>query len=410
MANVGSARFVRPLEDLDAVARAYAERTQAVPPAQRDRLRERLAECCLPFANRIARRYRGRGEPLEDLEQVARLGLMKAINRYEPERGSFTAYALMTMTGELKRHFRDATWGMHVPRQLQELALEVRPVAADLASELRRAPTLSEIADRVGSTAGAVEEALGSSANHSPASLNAPPPGGNGTGELGDQLGASDGRFESVENKVTLAGLFGRLPAREREMLALRFFGNHTQSEIADRLGISQMHVSRQLSRALGWLREAMLSDDPPPDGAFNAGHHRFEVRLRRAGHAHTLEIRGEIDRDTAGRLRLSLSHAISTTPAGLITVDLSRVPLVDAAGVGALMEAAAAADAAGVALRLVGANPFVRHVLAVTGMAHLLAQPRKPRGTAAPRYESRSRRADDDRVRPAGQQVIARN
>jgi RNA polymerase sigma-B factor len=251
------------LEDLDAAALAYAERRESATPTEAWASREKLVCYCLPFAGRLARRYRGRGEYLEDLEQVARLGLIKAIDRYDPERGSFTAYAVITISGELKRHFRDRTWGVHVPRRVQDLSLEVGHASMLLTSILARDPTTGELAARIGVTEAAVLEAVESAAGYSPASLNVPI-AGDGTTEFGDLLGGLDADLESVTDKLTVADLLLRLPIRERRMLAMRFYGNRTQAEIADELGISQMHVSRLLSRALTWLREAMLSDDPP--------------------------------------------------------------------------------------------------------------------------------------------------
>jgi RNA polymerase sigma-B factor len=251
------------LEDLDAAALAYAGRRAGASQAELDAAREDLVRYCLPFAGRLARRYRGRGEYLDDLEQVARLGLVKAVDRYDPERGSFTAYAVITISGELKRHFRDRTWGVHVPRRVQDLSLEVGHASMLLTSTLARTPTVGELADRLGVPEAAVLEAVESAAGYSPASLNAPV-AEDGALEFGDLLGDVDGYLESVTDKLTVTDLLLRMPARERRMLALRFYGNRTQAEIADELGISQMHVSRLLSRALTWLREAMLSDDPP--------------------------------------------------------------------------------------------------------------------------------------------------
>ncbi|MEV6844617.1 SigB/SigF/SigG family RNA polymerase sigma factor [Actinoplanes sp. NPDC051411] len=334
-------------------------------------MREALTRHCLPFAGRIARRYRGRGEPLDDLVQVARLGLVKAIARYDPARGSFTAYALTTMDGEIKRHFRDATWGVHVSRGVQNLGLQVRLVSADLSAQLRRSVTVAEIADQIGVAPGAVAEALESIANYSPASLDAPAPGKETGIPIGESLGEHDGQLDLVADKITLAALLDHLPARERHILTLRFFGNLTQAQIATELGISQMHVSRLLNRALGWMREAMLGDVTPPR-SFAVGISRFEMRARSVDDTHTVEVRGEVDRDTAGRLRFNLTHAIETVRPKKILVILAEVPVIDAAGVAALADVASAASSAGIILELTRANPLVRQVLAVTGLKHL--------------------------------------
>jgi RNA polymerase sigma-B factor len=366
------------LEDLDAAAVAYADKVAAGPTRVKGRLRDELTFLCLPFASRLARRYRGRGEPLEDLEQVARLGLVKAIDRYDPARGSFTAYAVITISGEIKRHFRDRTWGVHVPRRVQDLSLEVGHASMLLTGLLSRSPTVAELAERLRVGEEAVLEALESSAGYLPASLNAPV-GDSDALEFGDLLGSSDVDLESVDDKITVSGLLLRLPARERRMLAMRFYGNRTQAEIAAELGISQMHVSRLLSRALGWLREAMLSDDPPRwDGADAArDHHGMQVSVTQGDGELTVRVRGEVDRDTAQRLRMGLRHAVSVAGTDRLVVDLSGVPLVDAAGVAVLLDTASAAAVADVSLSLTGAHSYVARILAVSGLASLLRERR---------------------------------
>ncbi|MEV4642702.1 SigB/SigF/SigG family RNA polymerase sigma factor [Actinoplanes sp. NPDC049548] len=364
----------RVLEDLDAAALHYATRMAEASGAERTALRDELTRTCLPFAGRMARRYRGRGESLEDLEQVARLGLVKAIDRYDPERGSFTAYAVITISGEIKRHFRDRTWGVHVPRRIQDLSLEVGHASMVLTTELSRTPTPAELAERLKVTEAAVLEALESAAGYSPSSLNAPA-GGDGAAEFGDLLGDHDSDLEMVDDKLTVAGLLLRLPARERRMLAMRFYGNRTQAEIAAELGISQMHVSRLLSRSLAWLREAMLSDALPrwegAGGAVDA--HGMQVSVQRGGGVVTVRVQGEVDRDTAERLRTSLRHAISSARGDRMVIDLAGVPLVDAAGVAVLLDAASAAAVADAELTLTGAQPYVARILGVSGLQNLL-------------------------------------
>jgi RNA polymerase sigma-B factor len=367
------------LEDLDAAAGTYAERLVSATGVERAALRDELTRYCLPFAGRIARRYRGRGEPLEDLEQVARLGLVKAIDRYDPARGSFTAYAVITISGEIKRHFRDKTWGVHVPRRVQDLSLEVGHASMVLTNALSRTPTVAELAQRLEVSESAVLEALESAAGYSPASLNAPA-SADGGGEFGDLLGGADADLELVDDKLTVAELLLRLPARERRMLAMRFYGNRTQAEIAAELGISQMHVSRLLSRALSWLREAMLSDSPPRwEGGGVPAEPGMHVLVNEGDGGPIVRVRGEVDRDTAERLRISLRHTIGKTATRLV-IDLSGVPLVDAAGVAVLTDAASAAALAQIELSLAGAQPYVARVLAVSGLKHLLtARPSRP-------------------------------
>jgi RNA polymerase sigma-B factor len=358
----------RGLEDLDAAALAYAARVAGLPPERRQDARDDLVRFALPFAGRLARRYRGRGEPLEDLEQVARLGLVNAVDRYDPERGSFTAYAAITIVGEIKRHFRDRTWGVHVPRRLRDLILEVGQATAALTSELSRAPSVAELAARLETPEEEILAALESAAGYSPASLNAPV-GGESAAEFGDLVGESDSDLESVDDRVTVSGLLGRLPWRERRILAMRFYGNQTQAEIAARFGISQMHVSRLLSRALNWLREAMLADTPatwPTGGETDANALRLSVR-RSSGRV-VLEVAGEVDRQGADQLRKAVVDAVTESPAEIV-VDLVEVAGVDDGGVEALVAGRDAARRTGVPLRVARAQPRVQHSLSAAGL-----------------------------------------
>jgi len=247
-------------EDLDAEAAVYAIRLEHAGDAERERLRDDLVRRCLPFAGRLTRRYQGRGEPNEDLEQVARLGLVKAVNRYEPGRGSFTAYAVCTIQGEIKKHFRDKTWAVHVARRVQDLGSEVRHARAVLVPVLRRDPTAGEIARHLDIPVVDVLEALRSASGYWSTSLNAPAGDEPGV-EVGDLLGAPDPDLESLADRVTVDALMRRLPEREQRMILLRFYGNQTQAEIAAELGISQMHVSRLLTRTLAQLRDGLTAE-----------------------------------------------------------------------------------------------------------------------------------------------------
>jgi len=360
-------------EDLDVVAAAYHERRTAVSSSAREQIRDAFTRQCLPFAGRLARRYRGRGELLDDLEQVARLGLVKAIDRFDPERGSFTAYAVVTIQGEIKRHFRDRTWSVHVARRLQEMVLEVRNARVALTATLSRDPSVPEIAEFLDVPVTAVSEAVGSAAGHSPGSLNAPIAGAD-VAELGDLIGSADPDIASVDDQVTVRRLLRLLPAREQRMLALRFYGNKSQAEIAAELGVSQMHVSRLLSAALAWLRDAMLTDRPAPWRGTDS--HRMDgVRLTTQwdGDAVTVVLRGEIDRDCAERARAGLHQAV--IDGSHVTVDLSGVPLVDAAGIAVLFDAAQAAAVAGRGFAITGARPMVESVLTTSGLLSHLEQ-----------------------------------
>ncbi len=222
--------------------------------------RERLVHRFLPLAEHLALRFVGRGESREDLEQVARLGLVHAIDRFDPDRGvQFSTFATVTIVGELKRHFRDKGWSIRVPRTLQESALLVNRTAAELWQELGRAPTVDEVAARADLPSESVLEAMEAVQAYSTSSLEAPI--GEDGATTGDLLGDDDPRFAVSEEWLAIAPRLRNLPARERRILYLRFFRDMTQAEIAAELGISQMHVSRLLTQTLATLREA---EEPP--------------------------------------------------------------------------------------------------------------------------------------------------
>ena len=199
------------LEDLDSAADRYVRDCHDADDAQKSRLRAEFVRQALPFAGRMARRYRSRGELSDDLVQVARLGLVKAVDRYDPQRGSFTAYAVITITGEIKRHFRDHTWGVHVPRRMQDLGLEINHATTVLTTRLARTPTAEEIAEHIGSGAAEIRTAQTSAAGYSLASLNAPA-GDRGEAEVGDLLGMPDPELGMVEDRTTVEQLLYRLP------------------------------------------------------------------------------------------------------------------------------------------------------------------------------------------------------
>ncbi len=220
-------------------------------------VRQELIEAHLGLVEYLARRFAGRGEPLEDLVQVATIGLIKAVDRFDPDREvEFSTYATPTIAGELKRHFRDKGWAVRVPRRLQELNLQLGEIIGQLSQKLGRSPTVAEMAEAAGTTTEEVLEGLDSAHAYTLTSLDAP------TGEedlaLREQIGGEDETLELLEYRTSLIPLLAQLPPRERTMLYLRFFKGMTQSEIADRLGISQMHVSRLLARTLAQLREGL--------------------------------------------------------------------------------------------------------------------------------------------------------
>lgn len=219
--------------------------------------RDELAALYQPLAEYLARRFYGRGEPLEDLIQVANIGLIKAIDRFDLGRGvKFSTYATATVVGELKRHFRDKGWALRVPRRLQEAGMSVGRAVMDLSQELGRSPTVKEIAGRTGLTEEDVLEAMETAQAYTAASLDAPTDEEGAT--EGERLGEEEEAFELLEGWTTVAPAIRELPRRERTILYLRFFRGLTQTQIADELGISQMHVSRLLSRTLEELRKAV--------------------------------------------------------------------------------------------------------------------------------------------------------
>jgi RNA polymerase sigma-B factor len=225
-------------------------------PAARDALVQRF----LPLARQLARRYQRAEEPLEDLIQVASLGLIKAIDRFNPEREvAFSSYAVPTILGELKRHFRDRTWAVRVPRDLQELALKVDRAVSDLSKESHRAPSVGQIAARVGASEEQVLEALEASGAYRATSFDAPRAGGeeDSGDSLGDAVGLMDTGFGLAEDRATLDRLMQAIGPREREVLRLRFVEDMTQAEIGERIGVSQMQISRLIRQSLARLRSA---------------------------------------------------------------------------------------------------------------------------------------------------------
>ncbi|MFC9316509.1 SigB/SigF/SigG family RNA polymerase sigma factor [Streptomyces nigra] len=251
-----------PHDDAPDTARAF-ERLVTLPDGpERKALKDELIRSWLPMAERIAVRFKGRGESLEDLYQVAALGLVKAVEHYDPARGhAFEAYAVPTITGEIKRHFRDHMWTLHVPRRVQDLRNRVRNSAKELSqSTPGREPNLAEIAAHAHLTEQEVRTGMEALECFSALSLEAEMPGTDGYA-LGDAIGGPDPGYEVVVDRVSVEPCLRRLPERERTILYLRFFGGMTQSRIAQQLGISQMHVSRLLSGCFAQLREELLKE-----------------------------------------------------------------------------------------------------------------------------------------------------
>lgn len=221
------------------------------------RLRDELVEDNATLAYFLARRFAGRGEPSDDLVQVALVGLLKAVERFDPGRGlQFATFATPTILGELKRHFRDHGWAVRVPRGVQELHLQLGRLVAALGQERGRSPTPAEVAERAGASEEEVLEAMEAGSLFRLASLDGPATRDkDDASDLAAYLGDDDPGFEQIEHRADLDDLLGVLPDRERRIVELRFFESLTQSEIAQRVGVSQMHVSRLLSRSLEMLR-----------------------------------------------------------------------------------------------------------------------------------------------------------
>ncbi|WP_217913650.1 SigB/SigF/SigG family RNA polymerase sigma factor [Miltoncostaea marina] len=226
--------------------------------------RERLIVEHLPLVRGLARRYADRGEPLDDLVQVGTIGLIKAIDRFEPERGyKLASFATPTILGEIRRHFRDRSWTVRVPRGIQEARAQISHAVTELSAENGRSPSVREISEATGLSMDDVLDALAAGSAQRPAPL-ASPGGADGDEDVGISVGVEDGGYEQAEARATLDLGLSKLPARERVILHLRFEEGLTQSQIAARIGVSQMHVSRLIRRALEALRES--AGDPDPD------------------------------------------------------------------------------------------------------------------------------------------------
>lgn len=228
---------------------------------RRERLCEELVRMHVPFVRNVARRYRNRGESAEDLEQAAMVGLMKAINAFDPAVSPrFLAYASVTVYGEVKRHFRDRLWAVRVPRSVQELRPRVRRVREDFCVDQQRSPTVAELAAALEVDEEEIVEALAADSAYHPSSLDVPIGEDGDALSLGETIGDPDRALENVADKQTLRLLMAELPERELRVLQLRFWGNLTQAQIAEKIGVSQMHVSRLLSRTLTQMRKQMLA------------------------------------------------------------------------------------------------------------------------------------------------------
>jgi len=232
--------------------------------AERAYVRDTLIELNLPLVRYAAARFRSRNEPMEDIVQVGTIGLIKAIDRFDCERGvEFPTFAMPTVVGEIKRFFRDTSWSVRVPRRLQELRLALTKASDDLSQSLDRSPTVAELADCLGVSEEDVVDGLAVGNAYTASSLDSPAlEEEGGEGSLADRLGYEDSALEGVEYRESLKPLLAKLPPRERQIIMLRFFANMTQSQIGEEVGISQMHVSRLLTRTLAQLREGLIAEE----------------------------------------------------------------------------------------------------------------------------------------------------
>jgi RNA polymerase sigma-B factor len=227
-----------------------------------ERIRAELVRMHMPVVRGIIRPYLGFEEPAEDVQQAAMLGLVKAMNRYDVERGGrFLAYAAPTVRGEVKRHFRDRTWLMRMPRPLQELRLAMRDARRDFARTHNRPPTVPEIAEILEITEERAIEVLGTFDAYRPMSLDTPVGDDEDAETFGELIGQEDAAIEGAADHLALGPLLDRLPERERTILLYRYYGNKNQAEIADLMGLSQMHISRLIKQTLAGLRSQLLED-----------------------------------------------------------------------------------------------------------------------------------------------------
>ncbi|MEU0203910.1 MULTISPECIES: RNA polymerase sigma factor SigF [unclassified Streptomyces] len=261
---------IPPYEEVDAVdARALSktlfERLESLEEGTREYsyVRNTLVELNLALVKFAASRFRSRSEPMEDIIQVGTIGLIKAIDRFELSRGvEFPTFAMPTIIGEIKRFFRDTSWSVRVPRRLQELRLDLAKAGDELAQKLDRAPTVHELAERLGISNDEVVEGMAASNAYTASSLDAQPEEDDSEGALADRIGYEDHGLEGIEYVESLKPLIAELPPRDRKILSLRFVAGMTQSEIGEELGISQMHVSRLLSRTLVRLRKGLTVEE----------------------------------------------------------------------------------------------------------------------------------------------------
>ncbi|MFG2643769.1 RNA polymerase sigma factor SigF [Streptomyces sp. NPDC048370] len=264
ISEIGPFDQVDPL-DARALSKTLFARLDALEEGTHEHayVRNTLVELNLALVKFAASRFRSRSEPMEDIIQVGTIGLIKAIDRFELVRGvEFPTFAMPTIVGEIKRFFRDTSWSVRVPRRLQELRLDLAKAGDELAQRLDRAPTVAELAEELELSRDEVVEGMAASNAYTASSLDAQPEEDEGEGALADRIGYEDHGIEGIEYIESLKPMIASLPPRDRQILSLRFVAGMTQSEIGEELGISQMHVSRLLSRTLTRLRKGLTLEE----------------------------------------------------------------------------------------------------------------------------------------------------
>jgi RNA polymerase sigma-B factor len=368
--------------DLDEQFARFAETRDAA-------LRDDLVRAYLPLAEYLARRFLHRGVAADDLFQVASLGLVKAVDRFEPQRGvTFSTFATPTIIGELKRHFRDKGWALRVPRRLQELHLELASSVGTLTQELGRSPTIAEVAARSGISEDEVLEATDVAQVYRVSSLGLPPTEeSEGNGSSSGALSEIDDNLELVEERMEISRLLRALPPRERSIVHMRFFEGRTQSEIAARLGISQMHVSRLLARSIDALRQEAKgspftndSSDSTSDIRPRNGRRRvtkgssvarvmdFDLNVEEQGDVAVVAVRGELDISTSPVLRDRLVELGSSKTRKLV-IDLEAVEFLDSTGLGVLVGGLKRMRSRGGDMVLVCTKPRILKVFEITAL-----------------------------------------
>ncbi|GAB1692907.1 SigB/SigF/SigG family RNA polymerase sigma factor [Krasilnikovia sp. M28-CT-15] len=363
----------REIDDVETVTATLFSRLddEACGAVNRSRLREQIIRLNLPIATRLARRYRDRGQPLEDLEQVAALALVKAVNGFDPTRGKpFLGYLVPTVLGELKRHFRDKGWDVRVSRRMQELHLELGRTRDVLLQQFGRAPTVPELAVALDVSDEEVRRAQAAGSAYDIDSLNTTVSSDEDSCERLDLIGVEDRSMSTLCDHLALRELLHRLPPRERFVIIRYFFGNASQAEIAEALGMSQMNVSRLLRRTLTWLR-ARLDGEPEQDGEPVCAQPEIRTYVARSG-AVVLAVHGVVDGPGAQRLRDAVVDAAVRRRPGRIFVDMRHVDAAATETVRALVDGYRACGHSGSSLVVTNAAPPLHDLLHRLGVDRL--------------------------------------